>query len=109
SAGGILGATRDVSDPLDGLAGFPKIGLDGNGNAVFAWEQATPIVVKERRLSQAGTFGSIVALSAVGDNAQGPRSAVDSAGDVLFSWNAFNGSTGVPRGRALSAADVLGP
>jgi hypothetical protein len=90
-------------------AGQQQVGVDANGNAVFAWRRSngTNLIVQARARSADGTLSAIQDLSAAGQHAHAPQLAVDPDGDAAFTWQRWNGSNFIVQARVRSAAGGL--
>jgi hypothetical protein len=92
---------------------FPSgLGIDAQGNSLFAWEQeAAGYEVKARRLGADGTLGPILDLDP-GLPAREPVVAMAASGRAFVAWRApepgVSLSTGV-RGRWIEADGTMGP
>jgi hypothetical protein len=84
-------------------ASEPAVGVDQSGNSVLAWERddgttgcygASCKRIQARSRTSAGTLSAVQTLSAAGENATGPRVAVDPTGDAVFTWLRPDGTTG---------------
>jgi len=110
SAAGALGQVRVLSGPESTL---PQLAVEGDGDAVFAWQRKGPAVtqIETRSRSAAGAVSPVQALSSATVNAAEPRVAVDATGDAVFAWGAPDATSGKFRihGRTRSAAGALGP
>jgi hypothetical protein len=71
----------------------PHVGVDQDGNAVFAWTRfdGTNDRVQTRTLSAGGTLGAIQSISPGGQNAAEPEVAVEADGDAVFVWRRSDG------------------
>jgi hypothetical protein len=126
SAAGTLSPTQTLS--AAGQNSYDsQVGVDGPGNALFTWSRfdgTSPdppfccYRVEARRRSAGGALGSILPLSAAGQNAGGSQVAVQGDGDAVFIWSRFDGSSPPPdpdpccarvQARTRSAAGALGP
>jgi hypothetical protein len=109
SATGTLGPIRALSGTE---AALPQLAVDGDGDAVFAWQRKGPAVtqIETRARSAAGTLSPVQALSSETVNAAEPRVAVDADGDAVYAWEAPDATTGKFRihGRTRSTAGTLG-
>jgi hypothetical protein len=109
SATGTLGPIRALSGAE---AALPELAVDGDGDAVFAWQRKGPAVtqIETRARSAAGALSPVQALSSETVNAAEPRVAVDADGDAVYAWEAPDATTGKFRihGRTRSAAGALG-
>jgi 6-phosphogluconolactonase (cycloisomerase 2 family) len=126
SATGALTGTQTLSAPDQGIGG-PQVGVDQDGDAVFAWQRSMDtncpdqfgnptqcVNVQARARSAAGTLSATQTPSPAGQLAQLPQVAVDQDGDAVFVWRRLDGTTdcgGVAcyriQARARSAAGVL--
>jgi hypothetical protein len=111
SAGGALGPILDISKNGKDVLGFPKVAIDGSGNAVFVWtySDGSETWIQGRTLSAAGVLGPILKLSDISSDFDLPQLAVDSAGDTVFIWSRGVDNVRRAEARALSPAGVLGP
>jgi uncharacterized protein (DUF2147 family) len=110
SAAGTLGAVQMLS-PAGSDARSPHVGVDLDGDAVFAWtrEDGTSDRARVRTLSAAGAVGGGQTVSNTGTNGSGPQVAVDEDGDAVVVWYASDGFATRLYGRTRSAAGTLGP
>jgi hypothetical protein len=101
--------------PFDlGTGGVPNVGVDGDGNALFAWD-ASCCYIQARVRSAAGALGAPETISPPGQYAPSPQVAVDQRGNAVFAWLSPDGTTdcsfGQPcfrvQARARSAAGGL--
>lgn len=111
SAGGALGPILDISKNGKDVLGFPKVAVDGSGNAVFVWtySDGSETWIQGRALSAAGALGPILRLSDASGDFDLPQLAVDSAGDAAFIWSRGVDNVRRSEARTLSPAGVLGP
>lgn len=67
---------------------FPRIGMDGVGNAVAAWRQSDGSVydIWSNRYTRGSGWGSPELISGTAKFCQSPEIAVGSAGDVVAVW-----------------------
>jgi hypothetical protein len=117
SATGTLSAVQTLSVPSVN-AGDVRLGMDANGNAVFAWlrsDQTAPGCcnrVQARARSAAGTLSPVQTLSGAGQNAADSEVGVDAAGKAIIVWTRANGASqgccDFVQYRTRSAAGVLG-
>jgi hypothetical protein len=121
AAGGLSGIVT-LSDP-NRDAFFPKVAVDEDGDAVFAWERVDETTdceeagcqrVQARARSAAGVLSAVQTLSPAGQSAGGAELAIDQDGDAVFTWESRElttdcGGFGCLRvqARARSAAGVL--
>jgi Bacterial Ig-like domain len=83
---------KDIPD-----ASLPQIGVDGSGNAIAVWSQfnGNQFNIMYNRYSAPNNAwradAAIVAADAGGDDARGPRIAVDSIGNALVVWRLESG------------------
>lgn len=100
--------------------GMPRVALDAEGDAVFAWEHINVIdccgFVQARARPATGTLGPIKTLSDSSRHASGAEVGVDADGDALVVWRRYDetgqcGGSGCGRiqARARSAAGTFGP
>ncbi|TML66109.1 MAG: hypothetical protein E6G22_00790 [Actinobacteria bacterium] len=76
----------DLSEPATSIGAHP-VALDGTGDAIAAWADATTVRA-ESRLAASGVWGSPVPLSRSGRAAPvGPSLGVDAAGDAVVAWS----------------------
>jgi hypothetical protein len=123
TAGGVLSATQTLSAAGQD-AYYPGVGVDTNGNAVFAWQRPDGTTgcggfacyrVQARARTAAGALSATQTLSDPGRNADAPKVAVDQNGNAAFVWAGYDGTTGcggVPgcqraQARVRSAAGAL--
>jgi hypothetical protein len=108
SAAGILSGLQTLSDPGQN-ASEAQVGIDANGNAVFSWTRSdgTYKHIQARARSAAGTLSGVDTFTSVGRETTSPQVAVDSSGNAVFGWVAFDGNNDVIEARARSAAGVL--
>jgi hypothetical protein len=91
----------------------PDVAVDDSGGAVLAWRQFTQAGrsaprVQARARSAAGALSPIRDLSPILTKVEDVRVAVDSDGDAVFVWQAYNGANQI-QARTRTAAGVLGP
>jgi hypothetical protein len=70
----------------------PQVAFDGSGNALFAWwraEVGSHNRVEIRTRSAAGELGNAEMISRIGQNAIGPRMAMNAAGQSVIAWQAL--------------------
>jgi hypothetical protein len=125
SAAGALSQTQTLS--AAGQNSYdPQVGVDDAGNALFTWSRfdgSSPdppfccYRVEARRRGAGGALGSLLPLSAAGQNAGAPQVAVEGDGDAVFTWQRFDGSSPPPaadpccyrvQARTRGAAGALG-
>jgi hypothetical protein len=113
SAGGLLGPIQTLS-AAGQPAIDPQVGIDDNGNAVFTWSRndgTDPGLccsrIQARRRGAGGALGSILTLSAPGQNASTPQVGVNGAGNAVFTWQRFDGTVERIQARARSAGGAL--
>jgi hypothetical protein len=120
SAAGRMGTTKRVSaGGIDSEVFDPEVEMDGGGEAVFVWQQDSPLVegkIQARVLSPTGTLGrteTLVAadstLSASEGEGEFTQLAVNPRGDAAFTWTRKIIATGkyVIEGRVLTDDNVL--
>lgn len=86
-------AAQNVSD-AGRDASAPDVAFDGSGNALAVWTQASGV---NRRVQAAfrpagGTFGSSIAVSPAGGDADEPTLSFDQAGRSLVVWDRWDGT-----------------
>jgi uncharacterized protein YheU (UPF0270 family) len=101
TAAGVLSATQDLSDA--GQSAYdPQVGVDQNGNAVFAWRRydgTGPCSfkgcsrVQARARTAAGVLSATQDLSDAGRHADQPQVGVDQSGNAVFVWRRRDGTT----------------
>jgi len=117
SAAGTLSAVQLLS--LAGQnASTPQLAVvPSSGNAVFTWMRfdGTKNRTETRTRTAAGALSPVQPLSAPGENASQPQVGVDPAGNAVYAWTRFDGSspgTGCcfrVQSRRRTAAGVLSP
>jgi hypothetical protein len=88
-----------VLGPVQGLsaagrdAGLPHLAVEPDGDAVLAWSRSDGADdrLQARTRSAAGALGAVQTLSAAGQDAGGPRVAVDADGDATVIWGRSDG------------------
>ena len=112
-------APVDLS-PADEYAAGSDLAVDPAGDAVVVWQLGKPAVqgvipsVQAAIRPAGGAFAAAVTVSLPGEEALGPRVAVDDAGDAVAVWTRFIGSRSPvraqwrPRGTSARLSD-LGP
>jgi len=107
-----LAGTRSSTQTLS-TAGqdalYPQVAVDGNSNAVFAWQRfdGSNQRIQARVRSAAGTLAATQTLSAAGQDAAEVHVAVDPSGDAVFAWERSDGTVDRIQTRARSAAGTL--
>jgi hypothetical protein len=108
SATGTLSAVQNLASLQASPTWAPfylNVGVDQDGDAVFAWPQNDATTdcrngssctrIQAIARSADGTLSSTQTLSAGGENASSPpQLAVDQAGNAIFVWSRYDGSTG---------------
>jgi hypothetical protein len=120
SATGRMGTTKKISaGGINSEVFDPEVEMDGGGEAVFVWQQDTPLVegkIQARVLSPTGTLGrtqTLVSadstLSASEGEGEFTQLAVNPRGDAAFTWTRKIIATGkyVIEGRVFTDDDVL--
>ena len=120
SAAGTMGATKRISaGGVDSEVFDPELEMDGGGEAVFVWQQDSPLVegkIQARVMSPTGTLGTpktLVnadsSLSATEGEGEFTQLAVNPRGDAAFTWTRKIIATSkyVIEGRVLTDDDVL--
>jgi hypothetical protein len=113
SAAGTLSAIQQLS--VEGPYGIgTDVGVDPNGNAVFAWVRAG--LIESRVRSAAGVLSAIQTISPPAQQADASDLAVDSHGNAVFVWAINDGTLGCgeftchrTQTRVRSAAGSLTP
>jgi uncharacterized protein GlcG (DUF336 family) len=108
SAAGTLSAVQTLS--TSGRDAFdPHVAVDPDGDAVFTWERydGANWRIQARARSAAGILSGVQILSEAGQNAQGPRVAVDAGGDAVFTWQRSDGTNVRIQARTRSATGAL--
>src|SRR6266545_3427804 len=112
SAAGVLSATDTLSGPATNTFYPPKVGVDSNGNAVFAWvsrDETTDcgrgygcLRIRVRARSAAGVLSATQTVSERGAGASLPDSGgfpnfpevgIDQTGNAVFAWQRYDGTT----------------
>jgi hypothetical protein len=108
SAAGTRSSTQTLSAAGQDAV-YPQVGVDPNGNAVFAWEvfDGANERIQTRARSAAGTRSSIQTLSAAGQNASSAQVAVDPNGNAAFAWIGSDGTVARIQARTRSAGGTL--
>src|SRR3954451_560852 len=112
SAAGSLSAVQTLSTGGQG-AFDPRVAVDPDGDAVFTWTRSDGTGnfccsrVQAKARSAAGALSPVQYLSEVGQNAQGPRVAVDADGDAVFTWARSDGTNLRVQARQRSATGAL--
>jgi hypothetical protein len=120
SATGKMGVTKRISaGGIDSEVFDPEVEMDGGGEAVFVWQQDSPLgegKIQARVLSPTGTLGrteTLVAadssLSASEGEGEFTQLAVNPRGDAAFTWTRKIIATSkyVIEGRVLTDDNVL--
>jgi hypothetical protein len=120
SAAGTMGPTKAVSTKgIDSEVFDPEVEMDSGGEAVFVWQQDSPLVegkIQARVLSPTGTLGATKtlvnadsSLNASEGEGEFSQLAVNPRGDAAFTWTRKIYTTGkyVIEGRVLTDDDVL--
>lgn len=85
AAAGGLGPERVLSEP--DVTGRPRVGIDGDGDAIAVWERILgPDTVEMRRMSAVGVLDRTRALSRAGGHAALPDVASAADGNAVVSW-----------------------
>jgi hypothetical protein len=114
---GVLSPIQTLSVPGHNAL-VPQVGMkeQAPSDAVFTWEfDDNPYRIQGRARSASGALGQILNLSAPGQTAADPQVAVDPAGNAIFTWTRFDGSSPNPpfccyrvQARKRSASGALG-
>ena len=106
----VLSAVQNLSTEWQG-AFDPDVGVDADGDAVFAWlrdygDAGSNTRVQARVRSATGVLSAVQNLSESGYDASDPRVAVDPNGNAIFAWFATMrwGAPPSRRGRAAPRA-----
>ncbi len=91
-------------------AQVPQVAVDRQGNATAVWDRfnGANYILQAATRPSGGTWQSPLDLSAAGQNAASPQVAVDPQGNVIASWDEFNGTASLaqvalrPAGRTWS-------
>jgi hypothetical protein len=77
-----------------GAAEYPRIALDGQGNAMAVWRQVDGAYyrIRANRYSTSASWGDSSPLEMGIGNAFSPRIVMDRAGNALAVWHQYNGS-----------------
>ena len=107
-----LAGTRSSTQTLSTTgqdALYPQVAVDGNSNAVFAWQRfdGSNQRIQARVRSAAGILSATQTLSAAGQTAGSARVAVDPNGNAFFAWERSDGTVDRIQTRARSAAVTL--
>jgi PKD domain len=72
---------------------YPAIAEDERGDAIVAWQSSDGKneIIDAAFRPAGGSFGTPVALSQSGENAELPRVAIDAAGDATVVWQRYDG------------------
>jgi hypothetical protein len=102
--------------PATGDASEADVAVDKDGDSVIVWQRnnGTDILIQARTRTAAGVLGSILTLSAPGQDATEPEVAVDATGDAVFVWERSDGTNTRVQARArfggvLSGVQTLSP
>jgi 6-phosphogluconolactonase (cycloisomerase 2 family) len=104
-ATGALSAADTLSAAGQGIGG-PQVGVDQDGDAVFAWQRSMDtncpdelgnptqcVNVQGRARASAGVLSATQVLSPAGQRAQIPQVGIDQDGDAVFTWRRLDGTT----------------
>jgi hypothetical protein len=108
-AGGSFGLPQDLS-AAGGNAGFPRVALDDQGNAVAVWHRlngANAIIQAGVRPAGA-SFVAPQDLSATGHDATFPRIALDGQGNAVAVWERSNGTNQIVQAAVRPAGGTFG-
>jgi glucose/arabinose dehydrogenase len=89
SAAGALSPVSSLSKAaIDAIS--PQVGVDANGNAVFAWTRLGGPYdrIQARKRSAAGVFGPIVEVTGAGSSPTNPVLDMNGTGDAALGWDA---------------------
>jgi hypothetical protein len=117
-AGGLLAPTLagawtppvNLSEPGQN-ASFPQVAVDGAGDAFFTWVRSdgTNSRIQAVERSASGILSHVQTLSSPGQDAFDPQVAVDTAGEAVFVWRRYDGTSDRIQARARSTAGILSP
>jgi hypothetical protein len=109
SASGTLGPVQNLS-PAGQDAKLPQVGVDSDGDAVFAWrnEDGPCCRIQSRARSAAGALGPVQTLSTGAGAATLPQVGMDGDGDAVFVWQRSDGTYWRVQIRTRSATGTLG-
>jgi hypothetical protein len=95
AANGSLSAIQIVSAPGEGGT-FPKVAVGRGGSAVFAWlfDDGRTLRIQARARAANGTLSAPQVLSAPDLPAFEPQVGIDGAGNAVFAWVRYVGTTG---------------
>ena len=88
AADGTLGSVLDLSAAgRDAVS--PQVAIAADGSATFTWVRSdgSNFRVQSRRIAADGTLGSVLDLSAAGQNAESSQVAVAADGTATISWS----------------------
>ncbi|MDQ3991823.1 MAG: hypothetical protein M3245_05885, partial [Actinomycetota bacterium] len=108
SAAGVLKVVQTVS-PSGVDADGPKVGMDGDGDAVIVWwgyDSRMGPAVQARRRSAGGVLSVVQTVSDW--PSYSPNLAVNKDGHAMIVWRVFEGGNWRVQGRHRSAAGALG-
>ena len=109
SSAGALGAVRTVSVAGQN-ADSPNVAVDSAGGAVVVWRRFDGALYRIQTLSRsaAGALGVQQTVSEAGQNAgAGPQAGIDSSGNSVMVWHAWDGTGTRAQILARSAAGIL--
>jgi hypothetical protein len=106
-AGGAWQAPVDLSVPGQ-EAREPGIAVNAQGDATAVWRRSngTNYIVQAAIRPAGGAWQAPVDLSVIGQNALGPRVAVDSQGDATVVWQRPNGTNSIVQAALRPAGGV---
>jgi hypothetical protein len=111
SAAGALSPVQALSSATVNAA-EPRVGVDADGDAVFAWEapDATTgkFAIHGRTRSAAGALGPVRVLSGTAADAHDGEVGVAADGTAVFAWRRNPGTGDVVESRTLSPTGTLG-
>jgi Ca2+-binding RTX toxin-like protein len=109
SAGAGLWSTPDDLSAAGQDAGYPKVAVDGSGNAIAVWSRSdgsNDRVQAAVHPASSGVWGSVETLSAAGQPAYFPQVVFDGSGNAFVVWIRSDGSDYRVQ---VSVFDAVGP
>jgi hypothetical protein len=87
------GVPVTVSEPGEGSS-QPHLAMNAAGDAVLVWQRSNGnnVVVQAASKRADGRWGALATVSDAGEDAEGPRVALDGAGDAVAVWVRSDGS-----------------
>jgi hypothetical protein len=108
-AGGSWSAAQDLSTAGQN-AQQPDVAVNAAGDAVAVWSRfdGTNNIVQAAVRPVGGSWGAAQDLSATGQNAVDPRTAVDRLGDATAAWSRFDGTNNIVQAAVRPAGGSWG-